>query len=78
MPVQITVEVSYYPLPDSNNDPVTEFMKEIVENENIDVVPGIMSTLLTGQYEDVMSLLEKKLRLLMEKYLSVFTLKVSN
>jgi len=76
--MEITVEISYYPLLDSYNEPVTEFIREIAQNKNIDVKPGTMSTLLTGQYEDVMLLLEEKLRLFMEKYPSVFTLKVSN
>lgn len=76
--MQITVEISYYPLLDSYNEPVAEFLKEITQSENIAIEPGIMSTLLTGQYGDVMELLEKKLRLLMEKYPSVFTLKISN
>jgi uncharacterized protein YqgV (UPF0045/DUF77 family) len=76
--MQITVEISYYPLLNSYIEPVTEFLKEIAENEKITVEPGTMSTVLTGQYEDVMDLLEKKLKLFMEKYPSVFTLKVSN
>jgi hypothetical protein len=40
--------------------------------------PGKMSTLITGDYEDVILLLVKTIKPIMEKYPSVFSLKITN
>jgi len=76
--MEITVEISYYPLMEHYQTPVDNFIHELAENRNIKVESGIMSSLVTGLYEEVMSLLKQKLKPFMEKYPSVFTLKISN
>lgn len=76
--MEITVEISFYPLKDNYLAPVKHFIQELEENPGIAVEPGKMSTLLTGRYEEVMDLLHRKLKLFLENYLSVFTLKISN
>jgi uncharacterized protein YqgV (UPF0045/DUF77 family) len=76
--MEITVEISFYPLSDNFNEPVREFIEAIANNKKIVVEPGTMSTLLTGQYDDIMKLLDQKLKYFMEKYSSVFTIKISN
>jgi uncharacterized protein YqgV (UPF0045/DUF77 family) len=76
--MEITVEISYYPLKDNYLAPVEHFIQELEENPGITVEPGTMSTLISGRYEDVMELLHRKLKLFMEKYPSVFALKISN
>ena len=76
--MEITVEISYYPLKDNYLAPVEHFIQELKEKPGITVQPGTMSTLITGSYEEVMELLHRKLKHFMEKYPSVFTLKISN
>ena len=76
--MEVTVEISFYPLVDNYNEPVREFIEAIANNKKIVVEPGTMSTLLTGQYDDIMKLLDQKLKYFMEKYSSVFTIKISN
>lgn len=76
--MQITVEISFYPLTDLYKKPVTEFINEIAENKEIIIEPGTMSTLIIGEYDDVMKLIEQKLKNFMEKYPAVFSLKLSN
>lgn len=76
--MEVTVEISFYPLKDNYLAPVEHFIQELKENRGTTVEPGTMSTLISGRYEDVMELLHHKLKLFMEKYPSVFNLKVSN
>ena len=76
--MEITVEISYYPLMELYQKPVDNFIHELSENKNITMESGIMSSVVTGLYEEVMNLLQQKLKPFMEKYPSVFCLKISN
>lgn len=76
--MEITVEIGYYPLMDDYEKPVESFLEKLAENKKITLDSGTMSSLLTGSYEDVMELLNKQLKPFLEKYPSVFTLKISN
>ncbi|MBN2858310.1 MAG: thiamine-binding protein [Candidatus Delongbacteria bacterium] len=73
----ITAEISYYPLIDNYAAAVKEFLAEI-DKSGIDFEVGTMSTLITGEYDNVMELLAAKIEPMLEKYPSVFTLKISN
>ena len=73
----ITVEISYYPLTAEFGTPIDEFLLQL-QQEGVMVEIGTMSTLITGEYVLVMDLLNKSMSALMEKYPSVFTLKISN
>ncbi|MBN2769227.1 MAG: thiamine-binding protein [Spirochaetes bacterium] len=74
----ITVEISYYPLTDNYAVPVKDFIDTLKTSEETDIVTGAMSTLITGEYDNVMELLAAKIEPMIEKYPSVFTLKISN
>jgi uncharacterized protein YqgV (UPF0045/DUF77 family) len=76
--MEITVEISYYPLTDDYRIAVDEFIKEISSNKKISVEKGTMSSLITGQFDDVMVMITQKLKLFMNRYNSVFSLKISN
>jgi uncharacterized protein YqgV (UPF0045/DUF77 family) len=76
--MEITVEISYYPLIEKYQQPVEKFINEIGKNKEVVIEAGMMSTLITGKYEEVLNLIQQKLKPLMEKYPSVFSLKISN
>ena len=76
--MEITVEISYFPLSENHQQAVNDFIGALSENARIKVEPGIMSSLLIGSYEEIMELLQHEMKLFMEKYPSVFTLKISN
>ena len=76
--MKITVEISYYSLQNNYNTPVLEFLGAIVKNRRIAVETGIMSTVISGEYDEVMLLLVQTIKPFMEKYPSVFTLKIAN
>ncbi|MFO7864560.1 MAG: YkoF family thiamine/hydroxymethylpyrimidine-binding protein [Salinivirgaceae bacterium] len=73
----ISVEISYYPLTGNYSEPINELIS-ILEHSDLNIEPGKMSTIITGSFHDVFSLLEKSMQELFEKYPSVFTLKISN
>ncbi len=76
--MEITVEIGYYPLMDNYEKPVEDFIEKLAENKKITIEYGTMSSLLTGRYEDVMELMNQQLKPYLEKYPSVFTLKISS
>lgn len=76
--MEITIEIGYYPMMDDYEKAVESFIEKLAENKKISIEYGTMSSLLTGRYEDVMELLTRQLKPFMEKYPSVFTLKISN
>ncbi len=76
--MNISIEISYYPLIDGFEKPVDTFIEKLAENKNIIIESGTMSTLLTGPYEEVMEIINKQMKPYLEKYPSVFTLKISS
>ncbi|MFW6289431.1 MAG: hypothetical protein ACOC0R_00570 [Mariniphaga sp.] len=76
--MEITVEISYFPLLENHQQPVNDFIGALNKSEKVKVEAGLMSSLLTGSFEDIMKLLHLEMKPFMEKYPSVFTVKVSN
>jgi len=76
--MEITVEIGYYPLMKDYEKPVERFIEKLAENKKVALESGTMSSLLTGNYEDMMELLNRQLKPFLEKYPSVFTLKISS
>ena len=76
--MHITVEISYYPLMERYEEPVLELLALLENQAGIEIETGTMSTLLRGDYEPVMELLNSSMKTLMQKHPSVFNLKISN
>jgi uncharacterized protein YqgV (UPF0045/DUF77 family) len=76
--MNISVEISYYPLVAAYGPAVSEFISRLRENPDLQIVPGGMSTVLIGGYDEVFRVLKNEIRGFMEKYPSVFTLKIAN
>lgn len=74
----ITVEISYYPLIEKYGAAVIQLLDQISASPDILVETSAMSTLISGEYELVMDLLRNELKPFMEKYPSVFVLKIAN
>ena len=74
----ITVEISYYPLVDQYDQPVLELLDLLKRQPETSIEVGTMSTQLSGEYEPVMNLLNNTMKQLMDKYPSVFNLKIAN
>ena len=76
--MQITLEISYYPLVDKYDEPVKKLIGKMRENERVNIEAGVMSTMISGNYDDVMDMVMRSMKSLMEEYPSVFNLKISN
>jgi uncharacterized protein YqgV (UPF0045/DUF77 family) len=76
--MNLTVEISYYPLDQEFEKPITEFIKAIKLNGKVRTEPGHMSTLIGGEYNDVMAVLTENIKPFMEIYPSVFALRMTN
>jgi len=74
--MQISVEISYYPLVDDYLNVIKSYIERINEFKNLEIKTSKLSTLIAGEYGDVMQLLNITMKEYMEKYPSVFNLKV--
>jgi len=73
----ITAEISYYPLTDNFSKPIDYFI-QLISKSNITIETGKMSTVLIGEYQDIMDVLQKSMSELLNKYSSIFNIKISN
>lgn len=76
--MEITVEICYYPLITNYNQPIEAYLKTLSEYPHIQIETGTMSSLITGQYEEVMRILNESMRPFLEKYPSVFKLTIAS
>lgn len=76
--MNVSLEISYYPLMEGYSDAVKEFIRLLENHKNITLESGTMSSTVYGEYKVVMDLLTQSLKPLMEQYPSVFVLKISN
>ncbi|MGQ7868367.1 hypothetical protein [Sunxiuqinia sp. sy24] len=74
----ITVEISYYPLTENYDQPVFQLLDLLNNQPEITVESGTMSTLIRGEYDEVMQILNTSMKELMRNYPSVFNLKIAN
>lgn len=73
----VSVEISYYPLADDFNAPIREFLNKL-SNDKLIIESGKMSTIIIGEYIDVMNLITSAMGDLMKEHPSVFNIKLSN
>jgi uncharacterized protein YqgV (UPF0045/DUF77 family) len=74
----VTVEISYYPLAENYNAPISEFIDRLTKNNKLKVEFGRMSSSITGEYEEIMKTLTESMGMMMETNPSVFNIKISN
>jgi uncharacterized protein YqgV (UPF0045/DUF77 family) len=75
--MNVSIEISYYPLVEDFTVPINNFVRQLT-NSNIIIETGKMSTIIIGEFSEVMRLLTKAMSELMNNYPSVFNIKISN
>ena len=55
--MQVAVEISLYPLSDDFEKPVDTFLSLLANNPSIEVEPGKMSSIITGELAEIMKAL---------------------
>ncbi|WP_297088902.1 YkoF family thiamine/hydroxymethylpyrimidine-binding protein [uncultured Draconibacterium sp.] len=76
--MQVAVEISLYPLSDDFEKPVDTFLSLLANNKTIEVEPGKMSSILTGELSDIMQALALAMEQVFVQSPAVFNLKISN
>lgn len=75
--MQITVELSLYPLTENFEQVVIEYISEIKSNPGIKVEVNGLSTQVFGEYENVMKILAEVNRVTFEKHRCVILMKMA-
>ena len=76
--MNISVDISYYPLKVEFVEPILDFIHRLQDHENIEISRNGMSTQVFGEYDEVMSILTKEIKKSFEIPSSVFVLKMVN
>lgn len=76
--MNISVDISYYPLKDEFIPPIKDFIKRLNNYSNIVVKTNGISTQIFGKYDELMAILTKEIKKSMNLPHSVFVLKIIN
>jgi len=77
--MKTTVEISNYPLNEDYEPPILDFIGRLNANENLTIKTNATSTQITGDYDEVMGILQKEIKASFEKYgKAIFVMKVLN
>lgn len=76
--MKISVEISMYPLDADYNEKVLNFINTLYSFKGVDVESNHMSTLLWGEYDDVMNCLNSSIKGSFEELQSSIVIKISN
>ena len=76
--MKISVEISMYPLDANYNEKVMKFINSLYSFKNIEIESNHMSTLLWGEYDDVMNCLNSSMKDSFEELQSSIVIKISN
>jgi len=75
--MRIALEISYYPLVNEFIPPIDECIEKL-QHPELQVTTTMLSTLVVGEYDLVMSQVKDTMEQLMLKYPSVFNFKITN
>ena len=77
--MKTTVEISNYPLNAEYIPPIKNFIDRLNLNKNIQVKTNATSTHIVGDYDEVMAVLQKEIKVSFEKYgKMIFVMKILN
>ena len=74
----VTVELSLYPLHEGYGAEILHFIEKIQSLSAISVETNAMSTLITGDYDTIMQLLQEEIRPVFQASKAAFIIKISN
>lgn len=75
--MKATVEISLYPLTEKYEQVVIDFILQLKENSALTVETNGLSTQIFGDYNEVMKILNSKMKDFLEQHHAVFVLKVA-
>lgn len=60
--MNISVEISMYPLTNTYEAPILQFIDQLHQHPNLKIITNTMSTQIFGKYEDIMGALTSEIR----------------
>ncbi|MBO1923553.1 hypothetical protein [Thiomicrorhabdus sp. 6S3-12] len=76
--MNVSVDISLYPLKSSYREPIKEFIDRLSSYTDLEISYGSMSTVVYGDYAEIMSMLEKEIATTLHALpKSVFIIKLS-
>jgi uncharacterized protein YqgV (UPF0045/DUF77 family) len=76
--MNISVDISYYPLAQEHIPPILDFIQRLKEHVNLQVRTNGLSTQVFGEFDKVMEIIKKEIRESFKLPNSVFVLKIVN
>jgi len=77
--MKISIEISMYPLSENFGEPILNFIKKIKAHSALSVKTNSMSTQIFGEYQEVMSILQKEMEpVFAEELKTVMVMKIIN
>ncbi|MBN2757499.1 MAG: thiamine-binding protein [Bacteroidales bacterium] len=76
--MQISLELSLYPFADDYSEDVNIFLEKLYSHPNLKIETNSMSTIISGEYQQVMELINTEMKIFFEKNKAVFIIKISN
>ena len=74
-----SVEISMYPLTNAYGTPIIKFIEKLRDYPELQVVPNAMSTQVFGEYDALMNILQKEMKMVFEgKQEVVMVFKMAN
>lgn len=74
----VTVEISLYPLQETYGEKIMHFLEKIQSVSGINVQTNSMSTIITGDYDIIMQMLQDEIRPVFHDLKAVLIIKISN
>lgn len=77
--MRVAVDISLYPLAEEILTPIEDVIRRLNEHESVEVETNPMSTQIRGDYDDVMSVLEREIKRTFEQVpKAVFAIRILN
>ncbi len=76
--MNVSVDISYYPLKEEFKQPVLDFIHRLQDYKELELIRNGISTQVFGKYDEVMKILTKEIKKSFELPHSIFVLKIIN
>ena len=74
--MKVSIEISLYPLKDSYEKTILDFLAKINAYESLEIETNGMSTQIFGEYEDIMQMLHKEMEEIYEEEQAILVMKM--
>ncbi|HRI47058.1 MAG: hypothetical protein KF721_03860 [Ignavibacteriaceae bacterium] len=73
--MKVGIEISMYPLTENYEPPILQFIAELKQNSNLEIITNKLSTQIFGEFDEITSLVKETIFKTFQKQKSVFVMK---